>query len=88
MQSVHPAQQLSMDDIETFALSVAEFKGVIGKEHSSKRRDQKVQEAQYLLQAEAALVEVPALRMRTRMRMRMRTRMRMTPWPTGTKPLG
>eukprot|EP00798_Chlamydomonas_sp_ICE-L_P005941 gene5941-biopygen13275 len=57
MQSVHPAQKLSTDDIETLALSVAEFKGVIGKEHKSKRRDQKVQEAQDLLQAEAVLVE-------------------------------
>eukprot|EP00798_Chlamydomonas_sp_ICE-L_P015584 gene15584-biopygen24614 len=61
MQSVHPAQKLSTDDIETFALSVAEFKGVIGKGHKSKRRDQKVQEAQDLLQAEATLEEVPAL---------------------------
>ena len=61
MQSVHPTQQLSTDNIETFALSVAEFKLVIGKEHKSKKRDQKVQGAQDLLQAEAALVGVPAL---------------------------
>eukprot|EP00798_Chlamydomonas_sp_ICE-L_P009442 gene9442-biopygen5779 len=61
MQSVHPAQQLSADDTETFALSVAELKGVIGKEHTSNRRDQKVQKAQDLLRAEAALVDVPAL---------------------------
>eukprot|EP00798_Chlamydomonas_sp_ICE-L_P029366 gene29366-biopygen8610 len=42
MQFVHPTQQLSTDDIEPFALPMSEFKGVIGKEHTTNRRDQKV----------------------------------------------
>jgi len=40
---------------------VAEFKGVICKEHKYNRRYKKLQEAQDLLRAEAALVDVPAL---------------------------
>ena len=61
MQSVHPGQQLSEDDINKLSLKVAEFEGVVAKEVNVKGREQCVQRERAQVRLEASLVDAPAL---------------------------